>query len=260
MAQRRYALINKVANAAASAWGTITGTLADQTDLQSALDAKAASSHTHVEADITDFGTDDETITGDWKFQPTTWTRFYDSAGNDYLQFDHDGTDFNMTGFQTTDINITGANVTLSGNYPLEGYATQRSVIRSMVLFLTPGTTPGTNFDIAVSSASSRDYNVESLTDATDLSTGTSSRSFAANTNSRVITCTTPVSAVGILSADVIICDAFSSAIRDLTVDAYVNSGNIRWSMNALSVTQNHATMLNTGDLIRIRITYVTNS
>lgn len=33
-------------------WGSITGTLSAQTDLQSALDAKAASSHTHVEQDV----------------------------------------------------------------------------------------------------------------------------------------------------------------------------------------------------------------
>jgi len=36
------------------AWGDVTGTLSNQTDLQSALDGKAASSHTHVMADITD--------------------------------------------------------------------------------------------------------------------------------------------------------------------------------------------------------------
>jgi hypothetical protein len=35
------------------AWGDITGTLADQTDLQAALDAKAATVHTHAAADIT---------------------------------------------------------------------------------------------------------------------------------------------------------------------------------------------------------------
>ena len=35
-------------------WGSITGTLSNQTDLQNALDAKAASVHTHVMADITD--------------------------------------------------------------------------------------------------------------------------------------------------------------------------------------------------------------
>jgi len=37
-----------------SIWGEITGTLSDQTDLQVALDAKAAFSHTHTESDILD--------------------------------------------------------------------------------------------------------------------------------------------------------------------------------------------------------------
>ena len=35
------------------AWGAVTGTLADQTDLQTALNGKAASSHTHAASDIT---------------------------------------------------------------------------------------------------------------------------------------------------------------------------------------------------------------
>lgn len=35
-------------------WGSITGTLSAQTDLQSALDGKAGTSHTHTESDITD--------------------------------------------------------------------------------------------------------------------------------------------------------------------------------------------------------------
>jgi hypothetical protein len=40
-----------------AAWGGITGTLANQTDLQTALDGKAATSHTHTLANITDAGT-----------------------------------------------------------------------------------------------------------------------------------------------------------------------------------------------------------
>ena len=46
-------------------WGSITGTLSSQTDLQSALDAKAASSHTHTASQITDFSeaVDDEVAT-----------------------------------------------------------------------------------------------------------------------------------------------------------------------------------------------------
>jgi len=48
---------------AAIAWGDLTGTLSDQTDLQTALDAKAGSSHTHLEADITDLAFYLENIT-----------------------------------------------------------------------------------------------------------------------------------------------------------------------------------------------------
>jgi len=40
--------------AGGATWGAITGSLASQADLQGALNAKAASSHTHVSASITD--------------------------------------------------------------------------------------------------------------------------------------------------------------------------------------------------------------
>jgi hypothetical protein len=44
--------------AGGATWGAITGTLASQTDLQAALNAKAASSHTHVSAAVTDATSD----------------------------------------------------------------------------------------------------------------------------------------------------------------------------------------------------------
>lgn len=40
---------------AGAAWGDITGTLSNQTDLQTALNGKANSSHTHTKSQITDF-------------------------------------------------------------------------------------------------------------------------------------------------------------------------------------------------------------
>jgi hypothetical protein len=43
---------------ASAVWGGITGTLSDQTDLNSALAGKAASSHTHAQSDITNLTTD----------------------------------------------------------------------------------------------------------------------------------------------------------------------------------------------------------
>ena len=46
----------------AAVWGSITGTLADQTDLNSALAGKAATSHTHATADVTSGTFDDARI------------------------------------------------------------------------------------------------------------------------------------------------------------------------------------------------------
>jgi hypothetical protein len=44
--------------AGSAAWGGITGTLSDQTDLQAALNAKADSSHTHAQSDVTNLVAD----------------------------------------------------------------------------------------------------------------------------------------------------------------------------------------------------------
>lgn len=54
MADRRYALLGHSHASSGTAWGSITGTLSAQTDLQSALDAKAPTSHTHSLTDVTD--------------------------------------------------------------------------------------------------------------------------------------------------------------------------------------------------------------
>lgn len=46
-------LINELAGGAGGVWGSITGTLSSQTDLQTALDAKANTGHSHVISDVT---------------------------------------------------------------------------------------------------------------------------------------------------------------------------------------------------------------
>lgn len=51
------AAINTVTGGGAGVWGAITGTLSSQTDLQTALNGKAATTHTHTLAAITNAGT-----------------------------------------------------------------------------------------------------------------------------------------------------------------------------------------------------------
>jgi len=46
-------VISPAVSSGGGTWGSISGTLSDQTDLQTALDAKAATSHTHALSDIT---------------------------------------------------------------------------------------------------------------------------------------------------------------------------------------------------------------
>jgi hypothetical protein len=81
MADRRYALLGHTHAGGGSgvSWGGITGTLSAQTDLQSALDAKAATSHTHVAANINaESSTDGWVLTSDgagnaaWEVVPAT--------------------------------------------------------------------------------------------------------------------------------------------------------------------------------------------
>ena len=47
-------LANGGGSGSGAAWGEITGTLSSQTDLQSALNGKAGSSHNHTASQITD--------------------------------------------------------------------------------------------------------------------------------------------------------------------------------------------------------------
>ena len=49
--------VNQAPSAGSVAWGDITGTLSNQTDLQSALDGKSNVGHTHTSTEITDWAT-----------------------------------------------------------------------------------------------------------------------------------------------------------------------------------------------------------
>lgn len=65
-------------------WGAITGTLADQTDLDTALDGKAAVSHTHTASQVTDLATTVQAYTLDTFANPVASMDF---AQQQTLQF-----------------------------------------------------------------------------------------------------------------------------------------------------------------------------
>lgn len=82
-------------------WGSITGTLSNQTDLQSALDAKAASSHTHTASQITDFDTE---VSNNTDVAANTAAR-HDAV----TVLDSSEIDFTLTGQQITASIVAGS-------------------------------------------------------------------------------------------------------------------------------------------------------
>ena len=80
------------------AWGTIVGTLADQTDLNTALSGKAASSHTHTLSSITDIVVTSDKITFTQGLRPGLYNdlvtpptgTIFRSANDGHLYFCHD--------------------------------------------------------------------------------------------------------------------------------------------------------------------------
>ena len=64
LADKRTEQLYTLIAAISTSWGDIIGTLADQIDLQDALDAKALSSHTHAGGDITSQVSDSDQLDG----------------------------------------------------------------------------------------------------------------------------------------------------------------------------------------------------
>lgn len=91
----------------AGSWGSITGTLSDQADLQSALNAKANSTHTHAPSDITQAGASSGQVL---KWNGSAWAPANDTDTN---------TDAQTLSFSEPNLSISGGNsVDLSGLTP----------------------------------------------------------------------------------------------------------------------------------------------
>ena len=183
-----------------------------------------------------------------------------DSTNADVATFQHDGTDFNLTTGGTTDFTVD-VPITSQSNYLLEGYATQRNVLRTMTIRLDPGATPGTNYNITFDSA--RSFNLGAAqTGATNMVASTTNGSFTSNANSRIMTYDSTEQVIGIVAGSVQYSDANNSTSH-VMLDYHFSSSKVKFSLTIppSNVTQNMATMTSTaGDFIILTICYVTNS
>jgi hypothetical protein len=72
-------------------WGTIGGTLSSQTDLQTALNAKAESSHTHTLSQITDVTVDDDMVSITKGFRPGLYDDLDEPPVGTIIESSNDG-------------------------------------------------------------------------------------------------------------------------------------------------------------------------
>lgn len=151
------------------AWGSITGTLSAQTDLQTALDGKAASSHTHTESDITDLSHftpttidsdyGNETVTSDWIFQGSSATGAFGAADLTV----GDATNYGILQLGKAEIGRTSR---VNGNMDLDGTVyilNKANPATSNILFALFDSTNGIRFAWPQSGTGNATYNPRSM-------------------------------------------------------------------------------------------------
>ncbi len=157
---------------------------------------------------------------------------------------------------------FTTGGATIDNNHLLQGYATGKSIVRSVRLRTQPGATPGTNINVNVLQGS-RGYNEgTAINDATNLAKSGSSGDFELNAGGTILTYNRG-SVVGILGVFTTIHDVNSSSTTELYyVDAQVVSGDVALLVfkRGSSSTIDWTTILDAGDLFEIGIAYVTSS
>lgn len=93
------ALANVLGGGGGASWGSITGTLSDQADLQAALDGKASASHTHPVADLSDASANAKSLLQAANY--AAMRALLDlEPGVDFFTYTADGTTLELTGTQ----------------------------------------------------------------------------------------------------------------------------------------------------------------
>lgn len=210
----------------------------------------------------------------------------YDDLNNDFVlsSFDIDGiqtagdiitltdgtNDVRFAGGISTDGNaaptsgITTNAVIVNSNHAMEGYSTGRNVFRSILLRLQPGATPGTNINATdISSVASAGFNVPTIVDGTNIAKSGTSNDFSLNAGGDVLTMDITEAIVGTAGASIKTHDLNSSSTTEVYFpDISFVSGNLALSIfKRGTITKSDlTTILDTGDLVDINISFVTST
>jgi hypothetical protein len=156
------------------------------------------------------------------------------------------------------DLVLNGA----SGNYALEGYDSQRCILRTCRIRITPGSTPGTNINVDAFNTDLSGFNFQTLTDGTNIAKSGSSGSFSLNASGNTVTGDLN-NVIGIVSSDLIIHDINSSSTTDSyyvvagTANSDITFGLILHGQQGLS---DLTTIMDAGDIADVLITYASNT
>ena len=153
--------------------------------------------------------------------------------------------------------------ITRGGNHLLEGYATGRSIIRSVLLQITPGATPGTNISVSDIGALNRSFNTPTIVDGTNIAKSGSNGDFALDASGTIITMDVTEDVVGIISYSFRRHDINSSSTTEMYIlDPIVTGGNltIGISKRGSGAGVDWTTIMDAGDGADIFIAFVTSS
>ncbi len=159
-------------------------------------------------------------------------------------------------------ITVAGTLIANNANHVVEGLSTGRSVLRSILLKVQPGATPGTDINVA-SAGLSRDFNPPTITDGTNIAKSGSNGSFALNAAGTVITMDITEDIIGILGASIRIHDINSSSTTEVYfADAFSTGNNLGIApvKRGANAQVDWTTIMDAGDEVNIYISFVTSS
>jgi len=173
-------------------------------------------------------------------------------AGNSYLDF------------VTTDgseLIKAGKDVTITGNYPVEGYTTGKNILRCVTLRITPGGTPGTN--ITINDQNYGNFNPIALATATNLADDSTVENFTLNSGSTSLTMNLTETIVGMLLSQITVHDLNSSSTSEYySIQTQIASGNAEMAFfkRGTQAGVDIRTIFDAGDLIDVQIIFITSS